>query len=228
MTITIDQDRLLKWLTAGLLSPAAVIVLLDAVFSEYEVVDIGAVRRLFNITREDGVPNFFSSFQALAVGVVLLLITLTVRSQSGGSNSKTVVGWAVLTGLFFFIAFDDATKFHERMATVFSTLVTDASGDPDAGWLGSLHNWFPTYSWQLVMGPAFAAMGVFLVGFLMKQLPTSSLKGLVVFANRVVRRGGRAGFRRRSGYRPPRSGRRLSLDVARPNSAFFQEHRRVP
>ena len=92
MIINVDQDRMFKWLVITLVTIEVALVLLDALISEYRLTDIGAARRLFNITREDGVPNFFSSFQLLAVGIVLLLITIGVRAQSQSSNSKVVLG----------------------------------------------------------------------------------------------------------------------------------------
>ena len=114
VSIQLDRDRLFRWLFAGLILIEVLIVLLDAFISEFDYVTIGAARRFFNITREDGIANFFSSFQMLVTGGVLLLITLVVRRQSSGS-SKTALGWGVVTGLFLFTGFDDATKLHERM-----------------------------------------------------------------------------------------------------------------
>ena len=155
---------------------------MDALISESGWVSIGAARRLFNISREDGVGNFFATFQALAVGDVLLLITLVVRGQSRGTASRTFVGWGVLTGLFLFLGIDDGTKLHERVGSIFKALVTDSSGDGSAGFLGDLYDVFPSYTWQLVFGPFIIVMGLFLIVFLMKELPSLRLKGLIVMA----------------------------------------------
>ena len=180
--IEINQDRLFRWLFSGLLTTAVAIVLLDAVLSEFEWVSIGAAQRLFNITREDGIPNFFSSFQLLAVGVVLLMITIVVQRQSRGQGSRAVVGWGLTTGLFFFLGIDDATKLHERVGSIFKALVSDASGEPDTSLLGRSLDVFPSYPWQLVLGPFFAVAGLFLLIFLMKELPSFRLRGLVILA----------------------------------------------
>ena len=115
----IDRDRLFKWLFVWLLVIAVALVLLDAFVSEFEWVDIGAAQRLVNITREDSIPNFYSSYLLLAVGTVLLLITLTVRRRTRGSGSRVAVGWAIIAGLFIFLGIDDATKLHERIGTIF-------------------------------------------------------------------------------------------------------------
>ena len=180
--IRIDQDRLLKWLIAGLVATALGIVLLDALISEYELASIGATRRFFNITREDGIANFFSSIQFVAVAFVLLLITLVVRNQTRGTGQKVVVGWALITCLFLLLGIDDGTKMHERLGSIFKALVTDSSGDPSAGFLGTLHDSFPSYSWQFIVGPFYVGAGLFLMVFLMKVLDSHEMRALALMA----------------------------------------------
>ena len=182
MLIMIDQDKMLWWLIPGLVTAEIAIVMLDALVTELGWIPVGAVRRFFNITREDGIPNFFSSFQMLGVGVVLLLITLVVSRQNQGPRSKLVWGWGLVTGLFFYMGVDDATKLHERLGTIFSELVTGGGDQPDPGLLRQLYDVFPSYTWQLIFGPIVVASGLFVVVFLMRQLPALYLKLLVCAA----------------------------------------------
>ena len=77
---------------------------------------------------------------------------------------------------------DDGTKLHERVGSTFKALVTDSSGEGSAGFLGDLYDVFPSYTWQLVFGPFIIVMGLFLIVFLMKELPSLRLKGLIVVA----------------------------------------------
>ena len=182
VSIQLDRERLFNWLFGGLILIEVLLVLLDAVISEFEYVNIGAAQRLFNITREDGIPNFFSSFQMLATGSVLLLITMVVRRQSYGSGSRVTLGWGVVAGLFLFTGFDDATKLHERLGAIFRTLVTDSSGQAEAHLLGRLYDAFPSYTWQLVVGPFAVLLGVFALLFLLKQLPALDMRALVLAA----------------------------------------------
>ena len=51
MLININRDRMLKGIIIALVAIELARVLLDAVVSEYRLTDIGAGRRLFNITR---------------------------------------------------------------------------------------------------------------------------------------------------------------------------------
>ena len=71
MLIKIDQDKILWWLIPGLLTVEITILMLDALVTELGWIPIGAARRFFNITREDGISNFCTSFQMLSVGVIL-------------------------------------------------------------------------------------------------------------------------------------------------------------
>ena len=66
LVVNLDRARLFRWLFVGLAVTQVVLVLLDAVITEFGAVEIGAARRLFNITREDSMPNFFSSMLLLA------------------------------------------------------------------------------------------------------------------------------------------------------------------
>lgn len=182
MLFKIDQEQMLWWLISGLVTVEIAIVLMDALIAEFELVPIGAARRFFNITREDGVANFFSSFQMLAVAGVLLLITLVVRDRNQGSGTRPVWGWGLITVLFFYMGVDDATKLHERLGTIFSVVVTGADDQPNPGFLGQLYEVFPSYTWQLVFGPIVAAAGLFVVIFLLRHLPALYLKSLVLVA----------------------------------------------
>ena len=126
-------------------------------------------------------PQLFSSFQFIAVGFVLLLITVVVRGQTTGASSKLVAGWAFVTFMFFFLGLDDGTKLHERLGTMFNDAVTN-SADEGTGPLGTLNDWFPSYSWQVIVGPFYVAAGLFLIFFLSKQLDDPRLLGLVTLA----------------------------------------------
>ena len=86
----------------------------------------------------------------------------------------------MVCALFFYMGVDDATKLHERLGSLFRELVTNSDGGPGAGFLGQLFDVFPSYSWQFVLGPFAAAAGLFVVVFLMRQLPTPRLKMLML------------------------------------------------
>ena len=182
MVLRIDRDSFFKWLFGTLIAVELGTVVLDALISEFEWIPIGAAQRLFNITREDSFANFFSSVQMLAVATVVLLIALVVRDQMRESASRVPAGWGVLTGIFFFIGLDDGVKLHERLGSIFSYLVTDSYGEADPSLFGQIYDVFPSYSWQLAVGPVFAVMGLFTVIFLIRHLSSTRLTTLAMIA----------------------------------------------
>ena len=83
--------------------------------------------------------------------------------------------------MFFFLGVDDGTKLHERFGTLFNDAVTN-SADEGIGPMGSLNDWFPSYSWQVIVGPFYVAAGLFLIVFLSQQLNDPRLWTLTALA----------------------------------------------
>jgi len=48
--------------------------------------------------------------------------------------------------------------------------------------LGGLYGLYPSYTWQLLLGAVFAALGVFIIWFLLRELPSLRLKVLTMAA----------------------------------------------
>jgi len=65
---------------------------------------------------------------------------------------------------------------------VFKAAGSDSSCDPQSGLLGGLYGLYPSYTWQLLLGPVFAALGVFIIWFLLRELPSLRLKVLTMAA----------------------------------------------
>ena len=153
------------------------IVFLDIFVNHYKWSSIGAIRRLVNITREDSLSNWFSSYQLISVGIVLWATAFSVRNQARDARGPgKFYGWAVLATFFVYMGIDDAIKFHERIGTAFRTLLEDIEESSGAGILNHLHDAFPSYSWQVVFGPFFLGMGIFLLWFLWRELSATRLK----------------------------------------------------
>jgi hypothetical protein len=131
------------------------LVLLDLTVNWLKWSDTGAIRRLFNITREDGLASFFGIMQTAAVAVTLWLTWFLVRQHKSSSVSLNSAGWLMLAIFLTYIAIDDGAMVHERIGTAFSR--------------ANAHLSLPTYGWQFVMGPLFAVMGIAMIGFLWRQ-----------------------------------------------------------
>ena len=158
----IDLNRLSVRAFIVLVTCQVLLVVLDAAISYGRLVSNRAIGRLFNITREDSIPNWFASMQFLLIALVLWVIFLRVRELDGAKWKAR--GWAFLSGVFLFLSIDDGSKLHERVGTWFK------DGDFVEGYL--------SYSWHIVLGPVFAAIGLFLLLFAWREFQSPLLKML--------------------------------------------------
>ena len=170
---TADPERWIQRTIVFLLATEVVILVLDVIFNYLAVVDDAGIQELFNVARELSLGNWFSSIQTAGVGLVLWLIYLKIREEPDAKGRAR--GFAVLALLFFYIGMDDGTQMHERVSTAVAdyfalTAESEAIHTGPAGWIGSLLDRFPSYAWQVLFGPVFAAFGLFMVVFLWRQM----------------------------------------------------------
>lgn len=171
----IESPKLLKQLFVVLVSCELFIFFMDILLNHYKLVRIGAIRRLFNITREDGISNFFSSFQLIAVGLALFMVYAVSKKIYENQSWIQEKGWLILALFFTFMGFDDATKFHERMGT-FAKKIAGAGGRSVEDLGSSIFDIFPSYAWQIVFGPFFFIMGLFILWYLLKNFKDNTTK----------------------------------------------------
>ncbi len=170
LNIILRSDVITRRIFWCLLGFELFIVFLDIFVNHYKWSSVGAIRRMVNITREDSLSNWFSSLQAIIVGVVIWLTAIGVRKQMQGDKYKRkFYCWAGIGTFFIYLGIDDAIKFHERMGTAYHVLLFDDETSNE-GVLGYLYDVFPSYTWQMIFGPFFMAMGIFLLWFLWKAL----------------------------------------------------------
>ena len=123
---------------------------------------------MVNLTREDSIGTWFSSTQMLVIGVVVFLVALTYRG-------KVRKGWITIACFFTYMGIDDAIKFHERIGSAVKYFLKNGASDENL-------SFFPSFTWQLVFGPFFVGMGIFIFVFLLKQLKTLRLRLLLISA----------------------------------------------
>ncbi len=156
------------------------LVLLDAIVNYGGLTDLGPLKRLFNITREDGLATWFMVTQTFVAALVLWLIFLVHRSR--GSGAGQVFAWGFLAGFFTYMAADDGAKIHERLGSVFSELHSSAGSGPPDDLPGRLQAIFPSYDWQLVALPLLAGAGLFMLIFLWREFRDRKGRVLLLLA----------------------------------------------
>ncbi len=167
------------WLLLGV---ELLIVFLDVFVNHYKWSSIGAIRRMFNITREDSLSNWFSSIQIITVGTVLLMVTFAGKKKIEIPEMRKFYCWLGIAIFFIYMGIDDAIKFHERIGTAFKTIFKHPEGVIEPGIMDKAYSFFPSYSWQMVFGPFFASIGLFILWFLWKELSSKKLKYLLLVA----------------------------------------------
>ncbi|MBZ0108625.1 MAG: hypothetical protein K8F52_08130 [Candidatus Scalindua rubra] len=175
LNFCLKSDEITRKIFWCLLGFEFFIVFLDVFINHYEWSSVGAIRRMVNITREDSLSNWFSSIQAITVGAVIWLTAICVRKQMRDDHyMRKFYCWAGIGTFFIYLGIDDAIKFHERMGTAYHVLLFDDDSSNE-GVLGSLYDFFPSYTWQMVFGPFLMVIGIFIVWFLRKALDPRSL-----------------------------------------------------
>lgn len=163
-----DMHRFVIFLFLFCISIELSLVLLDVVVNRWRWSESGAIRRLFNTTREDGLASWFAVTQTFVVALISWFIFILINNQNGQGYRRS--GWLLIALFFSYMAVDDGAAVHERIGTAFSDIKTSTS--------------FPSYVWQILFVPVFALIGLVIFVFLWKELSTMTqrIKMILAFA----------------------------------------------
>jgi hypothetical protein len=140
------------------------IVFCDWGFTLNRWIDDSSIRRIFNTAREESIPTWFASSQALLVGLVVLAIGYVAGLR--GHSKMTRLGWYSVAAFFIFIAIDDAAEFHEGIG---SALKRAAGDDADSGGAATVLG-LENFGWQVYVLPFFALAGLLMFAFVFRHL----------------------------------------------------------
>jgi len=156
------------------------LVALDLTFNYVNILDSMAIQQLFNLAREGSLGSWFSSTQLLLTGAVLWLLFVRFLNDSGTPPFKTYA-CAVIALFFTFMAIDDAAAIHETIGSTYEDIVNNADEAKDVVGGEILQN-YPSYSWQVILGPVFLLMGLFIFIFLWIEVSLHSMRLLLIAA----------------------------------------------
>jgi hypothetical protein len=142
------------------------LVLLDLYVNWFRWADSSAIRRMFNITREDGLASLFAVIQTLFVALVLWLIYILTARKPGGK--KQAGAWLILALFFSYMVIDDGAMVHERIGTAFKQANEGIE--------------LSSYAWQFVLAPLFVIMGLYMAWFLWRLENQSIRRGWLLAA----------------------------------------------
>jgi hypothetical protein len=179
--LSFRSTRLVRVVVAVCLAAELLFVFLDYHVNYGGLTEIGTLRRLTNIAREDSLGSWFGTTQTTLVALTLWCVFLVVRQQTDLRWRRT--GWLVLACFFSVMAIDDGAMLHERAGTFVKALHdSDAPGGALTAVGDRLLDAFPSYAWQIVVLPFFALLGLFMLGFLWRELGTDKTRWFVVAA----------------------------------------------
>ena len=169
--VPVDPRRLARRVLVCCVALEISFVLLDYHINYGRLTEVGAIRRLTNIAREDGLASWFGTTQTLLAALTAWGLLLLARAGKAAAWRRA--GWLVIAVMFTYMAVDDGAQLHERLGTLSSVLRERGGPSP--------LDIFPSYSWQILFVPLFGLFGLGLAVFLWYEL--NERTGLVlVFA----------------------------------------------
>ncbi len=172
-----NLDKASRLVAIVCIASALFLVLIDAVFNYARLIEIGTIQRFCNITREDSLASWLGAIQTLMVGITAWLIFFFLKHPRAPKKRRT--GWFLLAAFFTYLAFDEGALTHERLGTAVKEIfVTSSSAKASTGWITRFIDIFPSYTWQIVLVPLFAILGLFVLFFLRAEFKRKDLRRL--------------------------------------------------
>ncbi len=171
----IKASQFVRTVFIACISIEILLVLLDAALYYHRWISIPQIRRIFKITDEISVGTWFSVTQSFVVAALAILVFLGLRTR--GASRLRRLGWVFIAAFFLFMSVDDAAKVHERVGSGVKTYhnsVLLETGKLTTG--ASFFQKWPTYAWQVVVGPFYVASALFLIFFFWREFPPWSTR----------------------------------------------------
>jgi hypothetical protein len=151
-TVQIDAAAIARRILIAMLVIQAGIMAANLVFNFLDVTNHISIRRIFNVAREQSLPTWYASLQALLVSVTAWALWRIEAAR----------GWLFVSLFFLYVSIDDAAAVHERVATALSETF------PTLPFLES----YPSFSWHLLVAPILAAGLLAVAVYQWRRIPT--------------------------------------------------------
>jgi 4-amino-4-deoxy-L-arabinose transferase-like glycosyltransferase len=159
VSITINANSFPRQLSWYLWLVCCGLVVCDSVLTFHDVTGYYVFHRVFDMTREESIPNWYASILLFCIGLTSLLIYTVQRAQ--GVLRSDASPWLFFSGFFVFLSMDDGAKIHERLGSFFRELTEEGEG---VFWIfQDVLESASTYSWQIFVLPIFLFVGFFML-----------------------------------------------------------------
>lgn len=157
------------------------LVVCDSVLTFHDVTGYYVFNRIFDMTREETIPNWYASILLFCIA---LTCVLTYAIQRLRVERHEAVPWLFFGGFFAFLSMDDGAKIHERLGTFFRELAED--GDGIFTTFQPLLEAASTYSWQVFVLPGFLFCGFFMLLWGFANIPVRQTQGWVLLGGVAI------------------------------------------
>lgn len=158
-------------------------VLADAFINYRRLTDLGMIRRLFNIAREDSLASWFGVTQTVMVALTVWVIYIVIRGLAATTRRRRIA-WLLLALFFSYMAMDDGAEIHERVGSAFKKVVDQNQGErvDSRGEEVKGLSFYPSYPWHLFFVPLFAVAALLLLLFLWREVRDPVSRGMIALA----------------------------------------------
>ena len=144
---------------------ATLLLLMDTALFQYRAALPEKFRVVFDITLEANIPTWYSVILAFVAANICLLIMLHYYRIP---DRMMWISWLSIALFFVYLSMDDASQFHERIATVWAAQHTN--GKAETGLVGEMVRSFGSYHWQLLFLPIFALFGLYMAWMFYREV----------------------------------------------------------
>jgi hypothetical protein len=152
------------------------LVVLDVVFAYFRLSPYSQVQRFCNLAREDGVGTYFSVIQTFIVGQTALALAFCARVEKASTMNS--YAWLAVGSFFFLLSLDDGSLLHERIGSVISIVAANNLAEQNA--FTRTVEAYPSYLWQLSIGPVYLLIGFAVVYFLLREATSYQIRLIVL------------------------------------------------
>jgi hypothetical protein len=158
LAFEINQHLLPKKLSWFLWLICCGLVVCDSVLTFHDVTGYYVFNRIFDMTREESIPNWYASILLFCIALTCVLTYVIQRVRV---ERQVAVPWLFFGAFFTFLSMDDGAKIHERLGSFFRELTEEGDG---IFWVfQDLLESASTYSWQIFVLPVFLFVGFFML-----------------------------------------------------------------
>jgi len=151
-----------------------IMVLLDYFLAYRDVTGAFVFRRVFSMTREETVANWYAS-------ILLFLISLTCLGLYALSKRRggALRPWLAFAGFFLFLSADDGARIHERLGGFFRDMAT-ASENAAPNFFDQVLFFTGSYSWLVFVLPVFTAVALYMLYWGRKHVTEEATREFVM------------------------------------------------